>query len=352
LSAIEGRAGEPLRFSVVICAYTEKRWDDLVDAVTSLGAQTLPPHEVIVVVDHNPDLAARAGRELAGTRIVENTGRQGLSDARNTGLRAAGGDVVAFLDDDATAEPGWLALLAKGYENPSVLGVGGFAEPEWLAGRPAWFPKEFDWVVGCTYLGMPAVAAPVRNMVGCNMSFRREVFDAVGGFTAEIGRLGTRPVGCEETELCIRVGQRCPGSIILFDPRAVVHHRVPASRGTWTYFRSRCYAEGLSKAAVAALVGSDHALASERRYTTRTLPLGVLAGMRDALRGRLAGLGRAGAIVAGVSITSVGYGLGKIAPARFINPAPKGSRGPAKPAPTAAQPPAGGTTDPETVEAS
>lgn len=317
---------EQLRFSVVVCAYTEKRWDDLRDAVASLRAQTLPPAEIIVVVDHNPALAARAAAELAGVAVVENTGRQGLSDARNSGLAAASGDVVAFLDDDATAEPGWLALLSEGYARPEVTGVGGFAEPEWAAGRPSWFPREFDWVVGCTYLGMPATAAAVRNMVGCNMSFRREVFGAVGGFTAEIGRLGTRPVGCEETELCIRIGQAQPGAVIWFDPRAVVHHRVPANRGTWAYFRSRCYAEGLSKAAVSARVGSGSALEAERAYTTRTLPRGVVKGLGDALRGRVSGLGRAGAIVAGVGITAVGYALGKLSPKRFIDgsgPAPE-----------------------------
>lgn len=333
------REGSRLRFSVVVCAYTERRWDDLVAAVDSLKAQTEPPHEIILSIDHNPELYARAVAELPGTVVVENRGRQGLSDARNAGLAAASGDIVAFLDDDAAAEPGWLAVLAEGYADPRVVGVGGFADPAWEGGRPEWFPREFDWVVGCTYLGMPATAAPVRNMVGCNMSFRRELFEGaakdpatdpaeappaiagVGGFNAGIGRLGTKPVGCEETELCIRVHQAHPDAVILFDPRGIVHHRVPVNRATWAYFRSRCYAEGLSKAAVSALVGSDRALEAERHYTTKTLPAGVLAGLADALRGRRAGAARAGAIVAGVSITAVGYALGRLAPRRFIDPA-------------------------------
>jgi cellulose synthase/poly-beta-1,6-N-acetylglucosamine synthase-like glycosyltransferase len=316
-------AGTRLRFSVVICAYTEARWDDLVQAVASLGVQTMPPGEIIVVIDHNPAMFARACAELTGASCVENTGRQGLSDARNSGLAAATGDIVAFLDDDAWADPDWIAVLAEGYADPAVVGVGGYADPEWAAGRPGWFPREFDWVVGCTYLGMPVAAAPVRNMVGCNMSFRRSLFegpDAVGGFTAGIGRLGTRPVGCEETELCIRIGQRLPGAVILFDPRAIVHHKVPASRGSWSYFRARCYAEGLSKAAVSALVGTDRALAAERRYTTRILPAGVVAGLRDGVHGRPVGFGRAAAIIAGVGLATAGYGLGKLAPGRFIDP--------------------------------
>jgi len=309
---------ERVRFSVVVCAYTEQRWDDLVAAVESLRVQTHSPDEIILVIDHNTALATRVGREIPDVTCVENHGQQGLSDARNAGLAVARGDVVAFLDDDAEAEPGWLALLAEGYADPAVVGVGGFAEPDWAEGRPGWFPREFDWVVGCTYRGMPETASPVRNLIGCNMSFRREIFDDLGGFTAGIGRLGTRPVGCEETELCIRIAQRRPGSVILFDPRALVHHHVPGPRGTWAYFRSRCYAEGLSKAAVAALVGASQGLASERTYTTRTLPKGVVKGIAAGVKGEAGGFGRAAAIVAGVGIATVGYGLGRLSPRRFV----------------------------------
>jgi GT2 family glycosyltransferase len=308
---------DPLRYSVVICTYSEKRWDELVAAVASLRTQTLPPEEIIIVVDHNPALATRVWRELPDVIAVDNPGRQGLSDARNSGLAVAHGDVVVFLDDDAVADPHWLEYLAEGYRDPDVVGVGGYAEAMWAESRPRWFPTEFDWVVGCTYRGMPTEAAPVRNLMGCNMSFRREVFAEVGGFTPHIGRLGTKPVGCEETELCIRIGQRHPQAVILFDPRAVVHHNVPASRARFSYFRSRCYAEGLSKAAIAALVGAEDGLSAERRHTVRILPAGVLAGLRAALRGDVAGIGRAGAIIAGVSLAAVGYVLGRIAPSRL-----------------------------------
>jgi glycosyltransferase involved in cell wall biosynthesis len=313
-------APERVLFSVVICAYTEKRWDELVAAVESLRVQTHAAHEIILVIDHNPELARRVGQEIPDVTCVENLGRQGLSDARNSGLAVARGDIVAFLDDDAEAEAPWLSLLAEGYADPAVVGVGGFAQPEWAEGRPGWFPREFDWVVGCTYRGMPETASPVRNLIGCNMSFRREIFDDLGGFTSGIGRLGTRPVGCEETELCIRIAQRRPGSVILFDPRAVVHHHVPASRGTWAYFRSRCYAEGLSKAAVSALVGASQGLASERSYASRTLPKGVVNGIAAGVKGEAGGFGRAVAIVAGVGIATVGYGLGRISPSRFVQP--------------------------------
>ncbi|NEA39098.1 glycosyltransferase family 2 protein, partial [Streptomyces sp. SID11385] len=125
--------------------------------------------------------------------------------------------------------------------------------PAWASGRrPAWFPEEFDWVVGCTYAGQPRGLVPVRNVLGGNASFRRAAFARTGGFVTGIGRDGDRrPLGCEETELCIRLGRDHPGAVLLLDDRAVIRHRVPAARERFAYFRRRTWAEGLSKALVA-----------------------------------------------------------------------------------------------------
>jgi GT2 family glycosyltransferase len=310
-----------LAVSVVICAYTLDRWDDLQDAVASVLGQTQPPAEIVVVVDHNPPLLERAAARWAGAatatttlRLLPNRERPGLSGARNTGIAASQGSVIAFLDDDAVAAPDWLARLTAGFADRRVMGVGGAIEPLWLSGRPGWFPDEFAWTVGCSYRGLPRQASPVRNLIGCNMSFRREVFDAVGGFRSEVGRIGAIPLGCEETELCIRAGQRWPERILLYDPAALVRHRVPPRRAAWPYFRARCYAEGLSKATVARLVGAGDGLSNERTYALRTLPQGAARGLRDALwRRDASGLGRAGAIVAGLAITAAGYLAGTLA---------------------------------------
>src|SRR4051812_2715518 len=176
--------------SVVICAYADERWGELTEAVQSVRRQSYPPLEVIVVVDHNVQLLSRAQAALPAVRVLESSGPKGLSGARNTGIAASAGAVIAFLDDDAVADPDWLARIAAGYADPSVLGVGGAIRPRWEDGRPAGFPSEFDWVVGCTYQGMPTALSPVRNLIGANMSIRREVFGLVGGFTDGIGRVG------------------------------------------------------------------------------------------------------------------------------------------------------------------
>ena len=295
-----------LDVSVVVCAYTEQRWDDLLAAVDSIRRQTHPAAEIIVVVDHNETLRRRAAEAMAGVHVVANNGPRGLSGARNTGVALARGDVVAFLDDDACADAEWLAHFVRAYRDPAVLGVGGAAVPRWPGTRPGWFPPEFDWVVGCTYTGLPTTVSPVRNPIGAGMSFRRSVFSRVGGFTHGIGRLGSRPLGCEETELGIRLRQAVPDAVVLYEPRAVVHHRVAENRVTWRYFWARCYAEGISKAVVARLVGQESALESERAYVRRVLPRAA----RREVAGRR--LGGATAVFVGVMITTSGYVYGRL----------------------------------------
>ncbi len=299
--------------SVVICAYTEERWLDLVAAVASIRNQTLQPREIIAVIDHDPQLLARARDELKAVTVVENRGLRGLSGARNSGIAVASGDVIAFIDEDATASPDWLVWLSRHYSDPQVLGVGGAIEPVWQSGRPKWFPSEFDWVVGCTYRGMPETAHRVRNLIGCNMSFRREVFQRIAGFRSGIGRIGTYPAGCEETELCIRLNQHQSQAQLLYEPRSQVFHQVPSGRARWRYFVSRCYAEGFSKALVSRFVGTSDGLSSERVYALRTLPRGILRGLADAIRRHdMTGLARAAVIVIGLTVTAIGYLCGQL----------------------------------------
>ncbi|MEN8653091.1 glycosyltransferase family 2 protein [Streptomyces sp. 21So2-11] len=307
-----------LAVSVVICVYTEDRWEDILAAVDSVRAQSLPAVETLLVVDHNPALLERLGKEYKEARqevqVLANAGPRGLSAGRNTGITAARGEILAFLDDDAVAERDWLLHFAKGYEDPRVMAVGGRTIPAWASGRrPNWFPAEFDWVVGCTYKGLPPGKVRVRNVLGGNASFRRSAFDAAGGFATGIGRDGDkRPLGGEETELCIRLTNALPDAVLLIDDRAVIHHKVPLVRERFGYFRTRAYAEGLSKALVARSVGAGKGLESERRYTTRVLPAGVARGLRDAALGRPGGAGRAGAIVTGVAAAAGGYVLGSV----------------------------------------
>jgi hypothetical protein len=167
-------------------------------------------------------------------------------------------------------------------------------------------------VVGCSYRGLPEEIAPVRNPIGANMSFRRDVLLEIGGFDATIGRLGADAAGCEETELAIRAVEMHPEGRIVLQPGAVVDHAVGPDRVTRRYFRRRCAAEGRSKALVSMLAGREAGLSSERRYVTRTLPQGVLRELRGAVSGRPSSAVRAASIVEGTLITAVNYLLAQL----------------------------------------
>ena len=273
--------------AVVICAYCDERRLQLGDAINSVLKQARKPDRLVVVIDHNDDLLRDMRTSYPDVKVIANDGARGLSGARNTGVRAAAPcDIVAFLDDDAVAEADWLQRLALHYVDPNIIGVGGKVLPLWPDQRPRWFPEEFQWVVGCSYRGQPEKVEPVRNPIGCNMSFRRSILDLTGGFREGIGRTAADAAGCEETELCIRALQAIPGSLILYDPAMSVHHQVTAERAGWRYFRKRCLAEGRSKTQVVNAVGALDGLSSEQRYVMRVLPAGVLRGLTD-LRQRL-----------------------------------------------------------------
>jgi hypothetical protein len=151
------------------------------------------------------------------------------------------------------------------------------------------------------------------------MVVKRKGFEAFGGFLAGLDRVGEVTISNGETELCIRARQHWPETVFIFDPEAVIHHRIPPSRTTWRYYITRCYNEGLGKAIVSKLVGAGDALASERIYTLRTLSSGVLRGLRDGfLKLQPSGFARAGAIIIGLVVTTLGYLVGSLKPARSL----------------------------------
>jgi len=314
--------------SVVVCTYSGKRRPLLERGLEALKDQQPPPAAVIVVVDHNPRLLAALRADHPQLTVVPNDRTRGLSGGRNCGLALTATPIVAYLDDDAVPQLDWVARLTQAYRADNgqiVLGVGGAIIPYWVRGRPSWFPAEFDWVVGCTYRGARTSPGPVRNMLGANMSFRTEELRQIGGFREGIGRIGTVPLGCEETEACIRMARQFPGGQIRFEPTARVHHRVPAERATWRYLLRRCWAEGLSKAQVATLTGRSSALADEREYATRTLPRAIASALGESVHGMRAGpLSQAAAVMAGFTVTTTGFIAGRLGlRGRGAGPAPR-----------------------------
>jgi glucosyl-dolichyl phosphate glucuronosyltransferase len=295
------------RVSVIICAFSTERMELLSQCVASVTHQRYSPAEIILVIDHNSQLLEGARRAFTGVQVVENDHSPGCSGARNCGAGYAKGEILAFIDDDARADEGWLERMVQPYNDQSVIGTTGYVQARWPKDRPGWFPPEFDWVVGCSYAGMPSTSVPVRNVWGVSTSLRRALFEELGGYDETIGRVGSLPVGCEDTEFCIRASLSHPEGTILYVPDAVVDHYVSKNRASFRYFMRRCYGEGLSKALVAQSVGWWRGLSTERHYVGRILPRGVAQGLRRAAHGDIVGLGSALAIVAGSVAAGVGY---------------------------------------------
>jgi len=301
------------RVSVVVCAYSEQRWGQTRGALASVVGQQPKPAQVILVVDHNSALAAWARSELAqvtelgAVTVLESDQQRGLSGARNCGLRAATEPITAFLDDDAEARQGWLESLVQPYGRGDVVATGGSIYPRWPRTRPKWMPLTFDWVVGCSYLGLPESVAAIRNPIGANMSMRTDLALRAGGFDAVVGRVQGRPSGCEETELAIRLAAMQPGAVVLYIPEAAVDHYVSPDRVKVSYFLRRCWHEGRSKAEVVRLAGAGAGLERERRHVASVIPAALLRDLRSAAMADAGAIGRVAAAIAGLAMATLGY---------------------------------------------
>jgi glycosyltransferase involved in cell wall biosynthesis len=305
--------GEP-SVSVVICAYTMERLKDVHEAVDSVLAQTLKPHEVIVSIDHNEELFNRLKAELPPeVKVVLNDGAPGISDTRNAGVSLSTGQIVACMDDDGVAEETWLEYLIHPLEDLKVIAVGGQSIPLWLDGKgPKWFPEELYWVVGGTYKGQPMDGNKIRNIWGGNTAIRKEVFEKVGLFRAEVGRLGRiRGIG-EEADLCLRIRHEIPGAQILYEYKAITYHKVPSWRINLRYLIQRSYNEGFFKYLVEKLSdkSSSKALSTENSYLRYLLINSIPQRMRFFYKPWT--LAQAGAIIISILATGVGYLKGRL----------------------------------------
>jgi glycosyltransferase involved in cell wall biosynthesis len=294
---------------VVVCTASRRRAPQLLACIRSLLSGTRVPEEIIVVVDQNPALRSELASTLPGYVRLLETARPGLSEARNVGICECRSDIVAFVDDDATVEPGWLDSLLTEFAAGEVVGVGGAVVPRWGAAR-RWLCDELLWVVGCTYRGHREDPGPIRNPIGCNMAFRRHVLTAVGCFATQFGKRGDALETCDETELSLRIERAYGSGRIRFAPEARVRHFVPVDRISWRLVLRRSVSEGLSKGRIHRLYKAS-ALLPERNHARRLLveavPRMLVRGIAGRDRHLVAG---ATAIVLSLLVTCCAFVIG------------------------------------------
>lgn len=222
--------------TVTVAVCTRDRVDDLSRCLESLRAQDAPPPNEILVVDNAPpdDRTREFVHRLGGIRYVEEV-LPGLSFARNRALDEARGDVIAFLDDDAIATPGWLRAVGRLFaREPEVAVCSGPVAPAELETRAQeLFERRGGFIQTFqrrTY-GSSAPddsAAPHWPLLagalgtGCNLAIRRDVARALGGFDEALGA-GTPAAGGEDHDMIFRVVEA--GHLFAYEPEILVKHR-------------------------------------------------------------------------------------------------------------------------------
>lgn len=250
MSALPHKSGSEFALTVALCTY--QRSALLQKALESLLGQTgIDPSEIEVLVadngstDNTVRMSEEVGQRLPfATRVVIEP-RKGLSYGRNLAVREARGEIVAFLDDDAVAEPTWISGHLEAYRaDPEVAGVMGRVLPVWENDRPAWLDPMLDpYLTIVDYGEEPfTLQYPQHSPVGANMSFLRQALLDVGLFDERFGVGGARKIPYEETELAGRLHAR--GLKLVYAPRAVVLHGVPASRATIRWMSRRVVDQG------------------------------------------------------------------------------------------------------------
>lgn len=218
------------RVSVVVCSYNGAR--TIRDTLEGLTRLNYPDYEVIVVDDGSRDATAAIARGY-DVRLI-STPNRGLSNARNTGLEAATGEIVAYIDDDAWPDPDWLTYLAATFRATPHVGVGG---PN--------LPPPGDGAVAACVANSPGGPNHVllsdreaEHLPGCNMAFRRDALLAIGGFDPRFRVAG------DDVDVCWRL--QAAGGTLGFHPGAVVwHHRRNSVRAYWRQQRGYGHAESL-----------------------------------------------------------------------------------------------------------
>lgn len=205
----------------------------------------------IIIVDNNStdgtrELVSGYSRAYPGIVKYVMEERQGLSNARNRGVQEADGTIVAFIDDDATADRGWLKGFMEVYKNyPDAGVVGGSNKPVWLSNKPVWLTQNLEINFGILNYGNEILELSFpKSPGGGNFSIKRDLFFALGGFCGNLGRSGKSLISNEEILLCYLVEQN--KKKVFYTPNAVIHHKVIPERLNRRFLFKRAYAQGIS----------------------------------------------------------------------------------------------------------
>lgn len=237
------------RISAVVC--THNRATLLRQALESLVCQTLDRarYEIIVVdncsTDDTPSVVDQfnLSEPRCSLRSVYEP-MLGLGYARNTGWHCAKGVYVAFMDDDAKADPRWLEGVVETFESgvPTPIAVGGPILPFYVSPKPAWYKDEYEVR---SWGSAPRRLTPGESFSGSNMIFAREVLERLNGFDVRVGMQGERVSMGEETVLFKKIWETLEDRAVLaYSPQLVVYHAVAKQKMSPRYHLTRWFVAG------------------------------------------------------------------------------------------------------------
>lgn len=237
-----------LELSVIVC--THERPQELSRCLRGLAALD-DPVEVIVVdsasIEPCRPIVDEYAPSLERLRYLY-VEEPGLSAARNAGVAAAGGEFVAFIDDDAVPAHDWARHILAAFAAPDIGCVGGACLPVFAAARPRWLSDRLLALAGITRFGERArePRSSAEWPFGANMAFRRPALAHVGQFSTALGRRGSSLLSGEDSDVVARV-LRC-GWRVWLEPAAVVWHHVASERCDGRYYWRRLWWNGISRA--------------------------------------------------------------------------------------------------------
>lgn len=243
--------------SIIICTHNRSGYlRRVLDSILDNAGDTGIPFELLVV-DNNSKDTTRQVVENAAARYREVIryvfeARQGLSHARNCGIRNAAGDWIVFTDDDVIVDAGWLSNIHTRIASDTDLqAYGGRIVPLWNCNSPSWFVKEGPYEMNGGHIvrldlgESTAFFTPSgKSPVGANMGFRKTLFDSFGHFRKDLGKKGKRQIMGDDSEFCRRLWHH--GIDIAYIHDAVVYHGVDKKRLTIPNMFSGYYHIGLS----------------------------------------------------------------------------------------------------------
>lgn len=236
--------------SVIICTYNRDTvFAETLDSFSAMDIPSREKVELLIIDNHSTDKTPEIAKQFIETNPYSRyiyEPQQGLSHARNRGIKESRGNIIAFVDDDVYFERDWLKSVVDMFERvSSAAAFGGKSIPLFEGGRPEWMNDAFLKVYGDTQFGeKPRVVAYPDHPFGLNMAFRKEVFESIGEFNIDLGRKKTSLLSNEESDLFERISKM--GLQVFYEPSAVLYHRIPKDRVSLKWIRERSYWQGIS----------------------------------------------------------------------------------------------------------